>query len=104
MKRLWIAAVAVLSTVGTAQELTILGTIRNKDDGQIVFTLLKGSRKDEQLVVYSTSGGGEIGLFGCYAYVNGQIFVVWSDNKMYSYPIEMLQFSSDAEKAFSPRK
>jgi hypothetical protein len=104
MKRLWMAAVAALATVVTAQEVTILGTLRNKDKGQIVFTLIKSDCKDGQHLVYTTSGGGEIGIFGCFAYVNGQMFVSWNDGTMYSYPIDEFEFSVDAERMLRQRK
>lgn len=104
MKRLWMAAVAALATVATAQEVTILGTMRNQDKGQIVFTLIKSECKDGQHLVYTTNNGGEIGIFGCYAYVNGQMFVVWSDNTMYSYPTDGFEFSAEAERLARKRK
>ena len=104
MKSLWIAAVAALATVAMAQEVTILGTLRNQDKGQIVFTLLKGECKEGQHLVYTTGNGGEITLFGCYAYVNGQMFVVWSDNTMYSYSVDGFELSADAERLIRQRK
>ncbi len=104
MKSLWIAAVAALTTVATAQEVTILGTMRNKDQGQIVFTLIKSECKDGQHLVYTTGSGGEIGIFGCYAYVNGQMFVLWNDGTMYSYPVDGFELSADAERLIRQRK
>jgi hypothetical protein len=104
MKSLWIAAAAALTTLAMAQEITILGTMRNQDKGQIVFTLIKSECKDGQHLVYTTNNGGEIGLFGCYAYVNGQMFVVWKDNTMYSYPVDGFEFSAEAEKLIRQRK
>ena len=99
----WIV-LGLVATVGLAQEFTILGTLRNQDKGQIVFTTMPGACENQQKMVYTTGNGGEIGMYGCWTYVNGQFFVVWSDKTLYSYSIEGFEFTADAERALNKRK
>lgn len=103
MKRLWIAAVAVLSTGAVAQDFMILGTIRNQDNGQIVFTTRKGDCKDNDHFVYAKGEGGLVGGFGCYRLVGDQLVVFWGDGSVYSYDLTTFIFSEEALKAMKNR-
>ena len=98
MKQVCILVMAALSAVAAAQSVMVVGTISNKDNGQIVFTTIKGKCEGDQHLVYSTGNGGEIGIYGCYSHANGQLLVLWGDGSMFSYPLERLEFSADAER------
>jgi hypothetical protein len=100
--KIW-AVLGLSATMVLAQDITVLGTIRNKDKGQIVFTTLPGACEEQQKLVYATGSGGDISLYGCWAYANGQFFVVWSDKTIYSYPIDTFEFTADAQRLLNNR-
>jgi hypothetical protein len=103
MRRLWIAAAAMFSMTAVSQDFIIFGTIRNQDNGQIVFTTRKGECKGDDFFVYTKSGSGEVGGVGCYRMVGDQLMVFWNDNSVYSYDWDRFIFSEEALQAMKKR-
>lgn len=93
------AYLAIIPSVVMAQELPlIIGTMPNKDNAKITFTTYQGECKGNDKVVFTQADGGKVMLTGCYRLVGDDLFVVWSDGDIYTYPVENLVFSSDAQK------
>ena len=86
---------ATLSIVAAAQEATIIGTMRNKGNGLITFTSVKGSCPDNQRVVYIRNEGGKVEITGCFSLVDDQLFVLWKDGDLYTYPVEAISFTPE---------
>jgi hypothetical protein len=82
-----------------AQTPTILATLPNQGGGKITFTSEQSaSCKPDQLFAYAQNKGGRIELTGCYRLIGEEVFVVWSDGDVYTYPIESLQISRELER------
>jgi hypothetical protein len=98
MKNL-IYSMALVSLPLSAQQIDIIGTIPNKDNNKITFTGHRGNCEEGSYMAYAQADGGRIGAFGCYRLVSDQLFVVWGDGDIYTYNVEDLTFTEEANKA-----
>lgn len=96
MKKLVVLA-AMLPMVAHAQ-VNIVGTIPNRDGGQITFLAHRGSCPEDQLVAYTNRSDGKVTLTGCYKYVSDKFFVLWSDGDLYTYDAEAFTLSEEARR------
>jgi len=96
VKKLLAIALCVVSVAAIAQQMpTIIGHMRNNDNGQIVFTTEQGQCKDGTRLTYIEGSGGKIYLVGCWRKTDNKIFVVWSDGDIFSYDIDNLNFTRE---------
>lgn len=87
---------AALATVAFAAEQPfIVGTIENQDHAKITFTSYNGTCAEKRRVVYAQHNGGKIGVMGCWSISQSQIFVIWSDGDIYTYPLNALEISPE---------
>jgi hypothetical protein len=90
---------AMLPLILMAQTPTILATLPNQGGGKITFTSERSeSCKPDQLFAYAQNKGGKIELTGCYRLIGEEVFVVWSDGDVYTYPFDSLQISKEMER------
>ena len=95
MKALW----ALVPAVAMAQEVPpILGTIPNRDNNKITFTMYAGECKGNDRVVFTQADGGKVTGYGCYRLVGDDLFVVWQEGDVYTYSFDSLQLSTDMQE------
>lgn len=93
-----LAIVMLFPALAAAQEMpTILGSISNRAGSKITFTTVQGDCKANDKMVYAQSDSGRIELSGCYRMVGDDLFVIWSDGDIYTYPINTLTLSSEMD-------
>jgi hypothetical protein len=98
MKRT-IAALMLIPALATAEQMPlIVGTVPNRDNAKITFTTYQGDCKGNDRVVYTQADGGQVTLTGCYRIVGYNLFVVWSDGDIYTYPWVNLTLSREMDK------
>jgi len=96
MMRKFIWIFIALCNVAMAQSPPgVIGTIRNKGNGEITLTGEECSAKTGKYFVYIRDPGGRISLTGCWSMLENNIFVAWADGDVYSYPIESLTFTPE---------
>ncbi len=86
---------ALVSAVASAKDVTIIGTLKTQAGGLITFTSVKGSCPDNQLVAYIRSNGGKVAITGCFSLVDDQLFVLWSDGDLYTYPMDNIEWTPE---------
>lgn len=78
-----------------------LGYLQNKAGGRIVLTDEK-CQDNKSLIVYGTTDEGQT-LWGCWTYVEPDVFVRWENGKVYAYPVS--EFTSfKAQPARQPAR
>jgi hypothetical protein len=88
-----------VTAVAVAQTPTILATLPNQGGGKITFTSERSANcKPDQLLAYAQNKGGKVELTGCYRLIGEEVFVVWSDGDVYTYPFDSLQISKEMER------
>ena len=92
--------IAILALLASGSVLaqdrpTIIGSMKNKENGQIVFTTDQGQCQEGSLLTYIEGSGGKIYMVGCWRKVNNKVFVVWSDGDIFSYDIENMNFTRE---------
>jgi hypothetical protein len=88
--------IAALPLLASAQNTpTILATIPNNDGGKITFTSVKGQCPEDQSMVYTQGKNGKVSLTGCYRLIDSEMFVLWADGDVYTYPFASLTFSQE---------
>lgn len=96
MKRAALAAAALVSFPATgAEPPLVVGTIANRAGGQITLTSRQGSCKDNEFTAYIVDDGGQVALWGCWIWLDTQIFVTYSDKTSYTYHILKVQISEE---------
>lgn len=104
MKNVIFALIATASTMMQAQEAPyIIGHIVNKDLGQITFTTSQCAKSPDRKVVFVRDSGGKISLQGCWVMVEEEVWVLWNDGDLYSYPIAAIQFSPQFDAWYESR-
>ena len=73
----------------------IMGYIKNRDNGRIVFTMVRGACPEGWSAVYSTADGGKVAVSGCYRLIGEDLMVRWGDGDTYSYPFVDLEFTQE---------
>jgi hypothetical protein len=95
MKR---AVLALFPVLAVAQQMPpIMGYLPNRDNNKITFTTFQGECKQGNRVAYTQADGGKISEVGCYRLVGDEIFVVWAEGDVYTYPLGSVTLSSEME-------
>jgi hypothetical protein len=98
MKRT-IATLMLIPALVTAKELPlIVGTIPNRDNAKITFTTFKGDCTGNDRTVYTQKSGGKVVASGCYRVVGEEMFVIWADGEIYTYPFDAITLSPEMDK------
>jgi hypothetical protein len=92
----WISLLLV--PIASANQPTIVGHIPNQAGSKITFTTERGDCPEYQLIVYGQQKGGRIGITGCYRLIDDELFVVWSDGDVFTYPFDALVFTQEFER------
>jgi len=96
MKNIILAVVASLVTVTAwAKVPTIVGTIKNRANGQIVFTSNKCPKDDSRLFAYVKQDGGRIRHTGCWIWEDPIIFVFWDTGDVFEYDFASVELSPE---------
>lgn len=87
---------ALLAATAVAGEAPfIVGTMKNQANADITFTTYAGTCENNHRVVYAQHNGGKIGMTGCWAIQQNQIFVTWADGDVYTYPLDSLKITPE---------
>lgn len=95
MKKLFVLIAAFIGTAHAAGEPKIIGSIPNRDGGEIVLSTEPCRDEPAKRIAYITSGGGKIALFGCWNMIGEKIFIKYSDGDLYNYPVEGVTFTNE---------
>jgi hypothetical protein len=88
----------LIPAIAVAQDVPhILGTLPNRDNAKITFTMIQGDCKKDDRMVFTQADGGQITTTGCYRIVGDDLFVIWKDGDIYTYPIDRLTFSLEMD-------
>jgi hypothetical protein len=98
MKRMILAMFLIPTTIAAQNMPIIVGTVPNRDNSKITFTTYQGDCKNNDRVVYAQADGGKVGMTGCYRIVGEELFVIWSDGEIYTYPWATLTLSREMDK------
>ena len=104
MKRA-IAGLLLVPVLAVAQEMPlIVGTLPNRDNSKITFTSYQGKCNKGDWLVYTQGDGGKVELTGCWRFVGDDMFVVWQDGDVYTYPFLGMTISSEMEAWLNRKK
>lgn len=92
------AVLALFPVLAVAQQVPpIMGWLPNRDNNKITFTTFQGDCKPGNRVVYTQADGGKVSELGCYRIVGDDLFVVWAEGDVYTYPLANVTLSSEME-------
>ena len=74
---------------------TIVGTIANRANGQIVLTSNKCPKDDSRLFAYVKQDGGRIRYTGCWIWEDPKIFVFWDTGDVFEYDFASVELSPE---------
>jgi hypothetical protein len=71
----------------------IIGYIKNRAGGQIVLATEKCSTEPDLQFAFVKDDGGKLSLTGCWRMIGEDIIIKWSDNDVFSYPVDSIEFT-----------
>lgn len=71
----------------------IIGSIRNRAQGQIVLATEKCSTDPSLQFAFVKDDGGRLSLTGCWQMIGEDIVIRWSDGDVFSYPVGSIEFT-----------
>ncbi len=87
MKRLLLA---VLLTLSLNVSAAVVAEMVNQGGGTIALTDAKCTKVQNTFVAYSYISSGQ-SLLGCWTSEGNRIFILWNDNDLRSYPLDMFR-------------
>ena len=103
MKRLIAVMLLTIGVASAAEMPYLIGSVKNRDNGQIQFTSHKGECGDK-FFVFIRGDGGRVEGRGCYLFGPQFIVVTWQDGDTYTYDYEALQFSPEMARFVEQKK
>lgn len=96
MKKTILAVLAMLITATAwAKVPTIVGTIVNRANGQIVFTSNKCPKDESRLFAYVKQDGGRIVATGCWVWEDPKIYVFWDAGEVFEYDFATMELTQE---------
>lgn len=104
MKRIIALGLSVIASISLGQNApTFIGHLTNKDGGQIIFTNEQCATDESRRIVFIKQKTGKISLHGCWSLIDSEIFVLWDDGELYSYPVGAVVFNPEYENWYQSR-
>lgn len=101
----WIVLLSLLSSELIAQQMpVIVGTIRNRAQGEITFTTEPCNTDSTMHFAFIRDDGGKLSLSGCWKLIGYDVVVKWSDGDVYSYPVSNVQFTQEYNEWYAERQ
>ncbi len=95
MRRAALVAAALMSTSTlAAEEPLVIGWIKNRGDGEIVFLSTTVNCKTGQRG-YVRDDGGRMALFFCWRLESKMFWVTYDDGDRYSYPLDSINLTPE---------
>jgi len=87
MKKLLLAVLSILSLNASA---AVVAEMINQGGGTIALTDAKCTKIQNTFVAYSYIASGQ-SLLGCWTFEGDRVFILWNDNDLRSYPLDMFR-------------